>query len=172
MDALIRPATAADAPGIGRVHMRTWQAAYRGQLPADYLDALSVERAGRGWENNIANQGPASAILVAEQDGEIAGFVACGPARDDDATPEHGEVYAIYVAAAQWRAGTGRKLNDAALETLRANGFRAATLWVLHTNARARDFYTAVGWRADGAERTEEISGQEVIEVRYTQSLS
>jgi hypothetical protein len=33
-------ATVADAPAMGRVHVRAWQAAYRGHMPDDYLGGL------------------------------------------------------------------------------------------------------------------------------------
>ena len=38
----------------------------------------------------------------------------------------------------------------AALGRLGEGGFDQVTLWVLDSNARARRFYEAGGWRADG----------------------
>jgi RimJ/RimL family protein N-acetyltransferase len=46
-------------------------------------------------------------------------------------------------------------------------GFAETVLWVLPANARARRFYEAAGWVADGAERTSEVFGVTVPEVRY-----
>ena len=42
-DVLIRPAKSDDALEVARVHVRSWQAAYRGLLPDDYLDDLRAE---------------------------------------------------------------------------------------------------------------------------------
>ena len=39
----IREAVPGDARSIAEIHVRAWQAAYRGQLTDDYLDGLSVE---------------------------------------------------------------------------------------------------------------------------------
>ena len=39
----IRAAVAADARGIAEVHVRSWQAAYRGQIPDSVLAGLSVD---------------------------------------------------------------------------------------------------------------------------------
>ena len=39
----VRLATAADVPAMGRLHVRAWQAAYRGHVPDDYLDGLRAE---------------------------------------------------------------------------------------------------------------------------------
>jgi hypothetical protein len=42
---------------------------------------------------------------------------------------------------------------------------------VLPGNRRARRFYEAAGWVADGAERTAEVFGVVVAEVRYRRWL-
>ena len=43
----VRVATIEDAHAVGRVHVRAWQAAYRGGLmPDSYLDALAARAAG------------------------------------------------------------------------------------------------------------------------------
>ena len=65
----------------------------------------------------------------------------------------------------------GRSLCARAVGRLPHDGFRAATLWVLATNARARRFYEQDGWRADGALKTEEQAGVAPHEVRYRLSL-
>ena len=39
----VRPATAADARGIATVRVRAWQSGYRGLIPDDYLDHMSIE---------------------------------------------------------------------------------------------------------------------------------
>jgi len=46
----VRHATVDDAPALGRVHVRAWQAAYRGQMPDDYLEGLRAEERAAGWE--------------------------------------------------------------------------------------------------------------------------
>lgn len=171
MKAPIRPATTDDAAGIAEVQVRGWQQAYAGQISADYLDSMSVERATRGWSNQVTNLGPTGSLLVADHDGAIAGFVCSGPQRGADAQADTGEVYAIYVSPTRWRGGIGRVLIEAATESLRDNGFRSAKLWVLRSNTAARDFYTAVGWVADGAERTEDFNDTLVTEVRYALAL-
>ena len=44
----VRHARAGDAPDLGLVHVRAWQAAYRGQMPDDYLDGLRPEERAAG----------------------------------------------------------------------------------------------------------------------------
>ena len=62
-------------------------------------------------------------------------------------------------------------LLDAALAALAASGSSEASLWVLEDNARARRFYEARGWRADGAARPWHTD-LPLVEVRYRWSSS
>jgi GNAT superfamily N-acetyltransferase len=157
---VIRQGTRDDAQGVARVQVRTWQAAYAGLLPSDGLSRMSVDRAAEQWQ--------AHPPLVAEQDGEIMGFVSMGASRDDDAD---GELFAIYVEPGRWGTGVGRALIDAAEARLRERGYRDVILWVLEDNSRARLFYEAAGWQADGGRRPIEIFGVSFPEVRYRKRL-
>ena len=165
----IRPAQPRDAAAIARIHVRTWQAAYRGQVPDAYLGSLDAEieeRTAR-WERLIASAVSRRQGQLLALDGDrIVGFVTFGPS-DDEPDPEVGEVYAIYVDPGSWDHGFGRELFAAASRGLSDAGFHAATLWVLDTNERARRFYEAAGWAADGATKTERRGDVELHEVRY-----
>jgi ribosomal protein S18 acetylase RimI-like enzyme len=166
----IRPAQTHDAAEIARIHVRTWQAAYRAQLPDAYLKSLDaeIEQRTARWERAIANAASRHQRQLVVQDGEqVAGFVTFGPSEDEPDDAQIGEVYAIYVDPGSWGRGFGRELFAAAESGLTAAGFGAATLWVLETNARARRFYEAAGWAADGAEKTERQGEVELHEVRY-----
>jgi GNAT superfamily N-acetyltransferase len=113
---------------------------------------------------------PAVSQLVAEEDGELVGFIACGANRDEDAAPEVGEVRTLFVVSSRWRGGVGRALFDAGLDELRRLGYSEATVWSFADNERASGFYEAHGFARDGAERTEE-SWAHIPEVRYRRSL-
>jgi GNAT superfamily N-acetyltransferase len=109
-------------------------------------------------------------MLMAEEDGELLGFSACGESRDEDAAPGVGEVRSLFVAAGRWGQGVGRELMAAALESLRERGCTEATVWSFAANKRANRFYEAHGFTRDGAERTEETWAH-LREVRYRRSL-
>jgi ribosomal protein S18 acetylase RimI-like enzyme len=168
----IRPARMQDAPEIAVVHVRSWQAAYRGLLPQAYLDGLDpAQRTGR-WEQAVSAADSHGGTVVADAGGRLSGFVSYGPARDDDADSRRaGEIYAIYLAPAAWDQGIGRQLMAAALGRLGEAGFNQALLWVLDSNARARRFYEAGGWIADGAAKRDDSFGVPMTEVRYRRSL-
>ena len=101
---VVRPATLADATEIAVIHVRSWQAAYRGLMPQDYLDGLDPAARAARWQRNLAAlDWPASGVLVVSAGPEtastgIAGFAGYWPTRDDDDDPAAtGEVAAIYL---------------------------------------------------------------------------
>lgn len=143
--------------------MGTWQVAYRGLVPDDFLDALDVDRRVAAYAEHGILDDPERPLFVAEVDGRVVGFVNVGPSRDEDGI---GELYAIYVSADHWDTGTGRALMETALDWL-ARRFEASTLWVLHGNGRARRFYERGGWRFDGTRKDDDRGSFVLREVRY-----
>jgi GNAT superfamily N-acetyltransferase len=162
--ATVRPARVADAPAMGRLVVRAWQAAYRGQMPDEYLDGLRAEDRAAYWDGVLRREGRRGVVLVAERDGEVIGFAAAGPSPDPEGA---GELYAINLDPAHWGTGAGRALLEAAQAELDRMGFAESVLWVLPGNARARRFYALAGWAADGTERASEAFGVSFAEVRY-----
>jgi len=169
---LVRRAEPQDAPVVARVHTASWRHAYRGLLPQEYLDALSVEARTKTWAKVFSQlPGQAMTSLVAELDGQIIGFACVGPSRDDDTDPATCELWGLYLDPAQWGAGHGHTLHTEALDVARASGAAAAILWVLTTNQRVRHFYERHGWAADGAEKTVWRGDVRLDETRYRISL-
>jgi GNAT superfamily N-acetyltransferase len=168
----IRPARVDDAEQIAEVHVRSWQAGYRGLIPQDYLDGLDpaarVDSRRRSLQESDL---PRSGTLVVAHDGTVVGFAHIGPARDDDTDDCVGEVWAIYLSPDAWGKGRGRELMSAALGQLVAAGYRQATLWVLDSNARARRFYEAARFRPDGATKVDESRNFPLTEIRYRRPL-
>lgn len=172
--ARIRPATLADTDGLGLAHVRSWQSAYRGKMPQDYLDGLDPAVRAETWRRILAETEPSrGGVLAAVADGGITGFASFGPSRDHDTDPRRtGEVFAIYVDPDAWGTGTGRRLIASAAAELARLGYTDAILWVLDTNDRARRFYALAGWTEDGARKTDASRGFAITEVRYRKMLS
>ncbi len=139
--------------------------AYRGFFPDEWLDRLTVEDRLPLWERHLSDDD--SATLVAEIDEVVLGFALLGPDRDDRS---RGEIRAIYLDPLAWRRGIGRALMFASEEML-SERFPTANLWVLDQNERARRFYEAVGWTADGTSKEMLIFGRDATEVRYSKVL-
>jgi L-amino acid N-acyltransferase YncA len=167
----IRKAEIKDASGIAKVHTETWQSHYRGQIPDEFLDGLSVEKRAEGWEKNLSDPKTKTAVFVAESDNEIVGFCCVGPSREGEVADVVGELYAIYVESSKQGQGIGSALVQAGLEYLKNEGFKKATLWVLKTNTLSICFYESKGWKADGKEKREEKDGFVFEEIQYVVDL-
>lgn len=168
----LRRARKSDAESIARVHVQTWQEAFREELPAPFLASLSVEARERYWANQLGVLAADRCPWLADAAGEVVGFAHVGPSRDNDAVSSTGEVYAVYVLPDCWDRGVGRNLLKHGERDLLAHGYDEATLWVLDSSQRARHFYEAAGWHADGATRVVHTGSLETTEVRYRRSLA
>jgi len=171
MDAIsFRQAKSSDAAALGVLHVASWRETYAGLLPGQLLDGLSAEARSAMWSailDDPATYG-GTAVFVAESEGKIVGFGACGDQRDE-ALGERGfdgEFGAIYVLQSHQRAGVGSSLMSLMAQNLLDQGRRAATLWVLRENASARLFYERLGGALAG-EKAEEQSGMMATEVAY-----
>ena len=167
----IREAVPKDAGAIADIHVRAWQAAYRGQLTDDYLDGLEAEDRLEQHRRSLEEPRPDWRTWVAEDAGEVVGFAVTGTSEDADADERTGELYAIYLEPDRVGTGVGRRLFEHAVEDLRARGFTTATLWVLETNERTRRFYQIAGWRTDGGVSSERVDCEMRPTVRYRVEL-
>ena len=168
---VVRVAGEADAAAIARLHLASYRAAYRDLLPAGFLAGFDAGEREQRWGASLANPGRV-AYLAADRAGQIVGFAEIGGCRDDDIDAAvTGELMALHVAQPWWRHGVGRLLHARAVAALTAERFTDAKLWVLAANARARAFYTATGWAADGWARHQVIRGAGIHEVRYATRL-
>lgn len=165
----VRGARCGDARGLAEVHIRSWQAAYRGILPDSLLDGLSVSGRERSWSALLAGGGERELILVAElPGGGLAGFCAAAtPSREQGGGEATAEIGALYVDPDHWREEVGGALLEAALAELGEQGWCEAVLWVLPENRSALAFYGRFGFVVEpGVEKTEERSGRTVIRLR------
>jgi GNAT superfamily N-acetyltransferase len=168
---VVRNAKLDDCAAIAAIHVRAWQAAYRGQMPDEFLDGLNVGERTEMWRKLSVK--PRRVLLVMEElDGSISGFCDLIPSRDADAKSTTAEISAIYVNPDKWGQGIGQELMSAAVARACGNGFCELTLWVLDTNHRARTFYQKFGFVPDGSTKADERCGDFVIrEVRYRKPL-
>ena len=164
-NAIVRPAIVEDAEGIAYVHVTAWQETYRGLMPDDVLDTLSVERRAEQWKNTLEDPNNVyHLVVVAEVDGKIIGFANYGREREND--PEHeGELYAIYILKEFQQQGVGRALMKHSASGLRAMNISSLLVWVLSDNPY-RKFYGRLGG-AYVREKSIQIGDQTLREKAY-----
>jgi RimJ/RimL family protein N-acetyltransferase len=167
----IRTATVFDASGIAHIHVETWRAAYRGQMPDVMLKALNAEQLAVLWQEQLAQE--RRQVFVAEKGGRIVGFCYLIPSRDEDAPlGTVAEIAAINVLPEHWRKGVGGNLCHGALTNAFRRGYRVVTTWVLASNVAARQFFAAMGFGLDGAAKTvKSADGSQLDEIRFRMGL-
>lgn len=169
----LRRAQPNDALAVARVHVRSWQRAYRGLLPDSYLDSLDVEARAARYDFSNPDPRQAQTILAVSGDASddaILGLAMTSAARDLELS-DYGELGALYVDPDYWGRGIGTTLIAAARDYLYGLGFRKAYLWLLAGNALGERFYRKDGWFPDGRSQTQTVNGVLRTELRYQRDL-
>ena len=130
----LRLATAEDAPTIADIWEEGWRDAHLGHVP-DELVEIRTSESFRARAARLIGE-----TMVAERDGEVAGFV----------TLDGDEVEQVFVARGHRGAGVADALMADAEQRLRDAGHATAWLAVVGGNARARRFYERLGWTDEG----------------------
>jgi RimJ/RimL family protein N-acetyltransferase len=97
----------------------------------------------------------AADVLVAEEDGELAGYVALGPSTRLDSNRHVLLIHGLAVAVSYRGRGLGRELIDAAAAEATRRGARKLSLRVLSENTAARALYESCGFVVEGVLREE-----------------
>jgi ribosomal protein S18 acetylase RimI-like enzyme len=169
MTVTIRRAVPEDALRITKVQVRSWEAATHGDKPDSVLDGLSIPHRTEDWTKRLV---PAEGeTQVVEIDGVIEGWTSLGSSRDEDKR-DAGELYGIYLSPDYIGENLGMRLYASAEASLAAMGRKEIILWVVASNAQARQFYEKAGYRLDGAEKSILWEGAQIDEVRYAKTLS
>ncbi|WP_305782801.1 GNAT family N-acetyltransferase [Symbioplanes lichenis] len=150
----IRPMADDEIEATCEMHARTWQVAYAGIVPDDYLAAMDpVQMAARRREHLYPT-------LLALRDGVIVG---------NSSYKDDGELLSLYVDESEWGKGTGKALFDAVAREMTCT----MRLWVLEDNVRARRFYERQGMTHDGESDfwTPHGTAVRLRELRYVKPL-
>ncbi len=165
----IRPFCEEDTDAAAAVLVRTWQAAYRGMIPDDYLNGLSIEARAERLRKQLDEEGfwQNTRILLLCDGENVVGVAGFGPYWGGDLPLGMGEIGMLYLLPAYWGRGEGSRLLNEALRHLKEQGYKRVALWMLKDNARARKAYERAGFRADGKTKVIGFGGAPVVEARY-----
>jgi ribosomal protein S18 acetylase RimI-like enzyme len=149
----------------------------RAARPDDGPALQAIDRATWSWDVSPAPVGAAAyrpeETLVAELDGEVAGYVALGAATPLESNRHVVHVRGLAVAPAYQGRGIGRALVEAAVRVARERGARRVTLRVLAPNVAARALYEACGFVVEGVGHEEFLlDGRYVDDVLMARATS
>lgn len=145
----VRLAMPSEAVDIARIQRRAWNetgilAAAVAEMPAD--------EATRAWHEAITKPPLAHfRVLVAIGEVGVVGFAVTGPSPDEDAAERDGAIGEFVVDPKFRGLGHGSRLINAAVDTLRTDGYDVATMWVQAADDAMRAFFVSCGWGPDGA---------------------
>jgi len=145
--------------------------------PAHPLHALyeqaDVSTLAEVWHRSITRPPLASyRVLVATEHETVVGMVAVGPSEDEDADTDVGQVVELMVSPPSRSRGHGSRLVQAAVDTLRADGFTHATWWLPSTADDLRGWLQDMGWGPDGVHASAEGPAGPVKLVRLHTDIS
>lgn len=142
----IRQALPTDAEALGHVHYTAWLETYSGLINTEYLGLLSPGDSAKGIQEHLEN------VLVLIADNQTIGFSITGPTRSEDLPDSFGDIHDIYILKEFQNQGLGKRLLDAAISKLNAEGYAHTAMWILGTNNAAIRFFEMQGFEADGTE--------------------
>lgn len=135
----IRTATPSDREAIRETARETWHQTY------DELDATTIDKTVDDWyepeefEETLTN--PGTVFLVAEIDGEVAGFLHAVVLKGQ------ADILRIYVRPDYQGQGVGTALHERMLDTAEEEVERVRAI-DLASNEHAREFFEAKGFEA------------------------
>jgi GNAT superfamily N-acetyltransferase len=140
-ETIIRPARSHDSEAIGQIHVRSWQATYKGILPAAYLAALSPQRVAQSVR--MAMMDPRNIYLIARSGRQSVGYITAGPPRIWDPVYQ-AELYELYLLPEIRSRGLGGQLLADVARRLYNRHLYTLKVWVLSRNPHRR-FYEKRG---------------------------
>ena len=151
----IRPATRADVPSLGRLGA-TLVRTHHDYDPRRFIAATSGTEQGYGSFLGTQLGEADTVLLVAERDGEVAGYSYAGMEGNDwmSLRGPAGVLHDIVVDPTHRRHGVGRKLLDATLAALRGKGAKQIVLYTGELNEEAQRLFARAGFRRTMIEMT------------------
>ena len=154
---------------LASLHAESWRAAYRGLYSDAFLDREVHAERMAFWTLRVPELRSLDAELyLATVQGRSAGFacVELGPQCTHGAYIDN-----LHVLPASQGRGVGRMLVDCAADWARARGETSLYLFVFESNANARAFYAATGWREAGREMHTMATGQTAPVLRLVKRI-
>ncbi|MEU3504665.1 GNAT family N-acetyltransferase [Streptomyces hundungensis] len=151
----IRPARRSDGEALAALTRAVWSPLHSVQ-----------PRPTEPYEPFFDERHEAADYLVAEVDGELAGFIRLVPATPLACNRHVRQIQGLEVAEAARGRGVARALLHAAYDASRRQGATRITLRVLGHNTPARTLYAAEGFAVEGV-----LPGEFLIEGRYADDV-
>jgi GNAT superfamily N-acetyltransferase len=154
----IRLAASADLPALGRLGA-TLMRTHHDFDPQRFMDPGTDPADGYAWFLGRQLKDDDVVIFVAEQQGEVVGYVYAGlePISWKELRDACGFIHDVVVDERARRGGTATALIEAAVEWLRERGAPRVMLWTAEQNPGAQQLFARLGFRRTMIEMTKEL---------------
>ena len=140
-----RKADDIDLEAIAKLHMLSWQTAYRGLIPDELLVPGNLEKAVEGWRSTHRSY-PDNLSVAETSDGRIVGFCCAGPVVDAQKNaPFEFEIYGLHVDPNFHRKGIGSLIIAGVSNRMASLGIEGLIVWTLENLIQSRRFYEKCG---------------------------
>ena len=157
-DVVIRRATRADLPALGRLGALLVRTHYDFD-PARFMSPGADAEEGYAWFLGAQLAADDTAIFVADRGGEVLGYIYAGvePQSWKELREEAGFIHDIVVDERGRRSGMARQLISHASAWLRERGMPRVILWTADPNSDAQRLFSRAGFRRTMVEMTLEL---------------
>jgi ribosomal protein S18 acetylase RimI-like enzyme len=158
MSVTIRRAERRDLPALGRLGAMLMRTHYAFD-PQRFLPAGESAESGYAWFLGNENDSPESAVFVADEDGEIAGYVyvALEPLSWKELRGPAGFIHDVAVREESRGGGIAKQLLAAGIAWLREQRAPRVILWSAAPNEAAQRLFRSLGFRDTMVEMTLEL---------------
>ena len=141
---MIREANVNDSLNISKLIISGWQTAYRGLIPDENLDNMSIEKTNERWKDLLMNKTSTEFVCLYEENNKILGVIRFGNPIDN--TEKYtAEIHALYVEPSLKRRGIGSKLFKYATDYFVSVSKTNMIIWCLKGNEPSIKFYEKMG---------------------------
>jgi len=167
MNISIRLAVPGDAAEMAEILMRSWEVAYKGIIPDEYIREKNASRPEQ-YKRAITAKNTDSYVI--RRDGKTVGIMRVASPQNDDVGDDFYELHYIYLHPDYYRQGIGSKAMVYAFNIACNLGKKYMVVWVFADNINSIKFYEKCGFRADGKIATRDF-GKPLTSIRMKKVL-
>ncbi|MBS9859441.1 GNAT family N-acetyltransferase [Vibrio alginolyticus] len=165
----VRDALKKEVAQIAKIHVDSWQVAYKGLMPKSYIEQFTIERRERMWARVMTEQ--LAQLIVVERQREIVGFLSY-ELPNHTSEDKTALVTCCYVTPLHYGQGAGSALLDELETRLLSTSVMQISLKALDTNQQGLNFYKKCGFVRTGEEESEVIESMTLTDLTLVKYIA
>lgn len=134
-----------DAQQAAAIQVETWKDTYKGMIPSETLESMTLEYMIPMWTRLIGENSLKLNLLGVFEGTNLLGTVGSGVSREKN--DYECELWAMNIPVRNQRRGLGRVLFQASVDMLRSSEYKSMYFYCIDKNENALHFYRSMGGR-------------------------